>query len=145
MKQKRTWIVIADGARARIMERIGVRSDLKAVPGSDRCEFHAMTRDLGRERPARTHDRIGPGRHAMEPRQDAHDRLETLFAHKLVETLERALADDRYDALVIIAPPTTLGDIRTAMSSRLRAAVISEIAKDLTKASSAHVLTLLDV
>jgi protein required for attachment to host cells len=43
-----------------------------------------------------------------------------------------AAARRRFDALVLIAPPQALGDLRKALAGGVRAKVAAELAKDLT-------------
>ena len=44
----------------------------------------------------------------------------------------RVIAIDNPEALVIVAPPAALGEMRKALPNQLRGHVISEINKDLT-------------
>lgn len=140
MKPARTWIVIADGARARIVERLGKREEVHAISGSEVHVDHPKSSEIGDDRPGRVQESFGPARHAIEPRHDPHQELENLFAKQLVEILETASGDDQFDSLVIVAPPTMLGNIRKAMSQRVRKLVVAEFHKDLTKIPNHEVL-----
>ncbi len=71
-------------------------------------------------------------RHAIE-REDLHRREKERFAQSLAASLERRLANNEYDRLVIAAAPETLGDIRLALSEKVKAVILGEVAKDLTK------------
>jgi hypothetical protein len=54
-----------------------------------------------------------------------------------IDGMTRALEMRRYGLaehrLVIVAPSVTLGDLRAAISDRVRAKVVGEVAQDLTK------------
>ena len=135
----KTWIVVADGARARILLHEGVGKGLSQVPGLEMTTDHQPTREIGSDRPGRTHDRMGPGRHAMEPRADWHRQEKAQFAKSIAERLAAELDRRSFDRLILIAPPTAMGDLRAALDDRTHALVAGEITKDLTKASDADI------
>jgi protein required for attachment to host cells len=72
MKPTRSWIVVADGAKARIFENHGPGKGLSARPEEEMHRALPPSRDIASDKPGRSHDRNGPGRHAMEPPTDAH-------------------------------------------------------------------------
>ena len=51
MKPTRSWIVVADGAQARILENTGPGKGLTALPGEKMQESHAPTREINADRP----------------------------------------------------------------------------------------------
>ena len=53
--------------------------------------------------------------------------------------LAHALDRNAFKRLVIVAPPVALGDLRAAISHRVRATVIGELARDLTKIPNGEV------
>jgi hypothetical protein len=69
MKNSRIWYVIADGGRARFVER-DERSAFHTVASLVSTELHARSSDLGRDRPARVMESATPGGSAIEPRRD---------------------------------------------------------------------------
>lgn len=144
MKRIKKWILIADGARARIIECLGTGKDTRIVELYRSEEHHPPSHELGRDRPARVHDSVGPSRHSVEPKLDPHRQLETKFADQLADVLNERLAAGEFDRLVIIAPPAMLGDLRKALSESVRANVVAEIAKDLTKAADVDVVRQLE-
>jgi protein required for attachment to host cells len=54
--------------------------------------------------------------------------------------LDEKLAAKACDRVVLLAPPTTLGDLRASLSEPVRAVVSAEIDKDLTKTPAAELL-----
>ena len=133
MKQQPTWILIADGARARVIESAGSGHGLAEVKGLDLRADHRPSHEIMSDRPPRSHESVGPARHAVEPRTDPHRELKRTFAHLLAQVLDERLARHEFDRLVLVAPPQFLGDLRNALSNKLRAALIGELAKDLIK------------
>ena len=139
MKPTRTWVLIADGARARILENDGPGHGLHEVAGHEFSSDHAATHDLVTDRQGRSHSSVGPGRSAIEPHSDPHRQLKAKFAHLLADALARGLEQNAYDRLILVATPVTLGDLRSAISSHVKAKVVGEIAQDLTKMPNADV------
>ena len=131
MKKAVTWVLVADGARARILSAGGWGSGLspvsQAVDGDRRA-----SREQGTDRPGRVHDRSGPGRHAMEPRVDWHEFEKQQFAKRMAVHLNRAAQQKAFDRLVLVAPPKALGDLRAALDKRTSELILAELDKDLT-------------
>lgn len=133
MKPIRTWVLIADGARARVLENDGPGRGLIA---NDRLVFegdHSSTHDLVSDREGRSYSSHGPGRSAIDARTDPHRELKRTFAQHLSDVLARELDANAYDRLIIVAAPVTLGDLRAALPQKVAALVSAEVAKDLTK------------
>ena len=133
MKPTRTWILIADGSRARIVERVGPGHELHAVEDMTFHGDHASTHEIISDRTGRTYSSVGPGRSAIEAHSDPHRELKRKFAQQLADVLAHSLEKRSFARLIIVAPPTALGDLRAAMPAAVRATVSGEVAKDLTK------------
>lgn len=132
MKPIRTYILIADGARAHLLLSEGRGKPLAEVPGSEQSRDLKADYELSAERPGRVHESANVARHAIE-RDDLHRREKERFAQALAEDLDRRLTNNEYDRIVIAAAPETLGVIRSALSDKVRSVILSEVAKDLTK------------
>ncbi|MEM7773998.1 MAG: host attachment protein [Pseudomonadota bacterium] len=133
MKPIRTWIVIADGARARVLLHDRSGGGIRAIETLDFRGPNLPDRDIHADKPGRTFDSVGAGRHAMEPKSDPHRTAKFDFARTLATFLDEQRAADAFDRLVIAAAPATLGDLRAALSPALKAVVHAELPKDLTQ------------
>jgi protein required for attachment to host cells len=72
------------------------------------------------------------GRGSSMEEVDFHQLEEDRFAAATAETLKsRALRND-YDALVVVAPPKMLGELRKHYHSEVEKRLVGEVAKDLT-------------
>ena len=131
MTRSITWVVIADAGRCRIFETADRGRTLSEALDQDLVADHRASRDLDADRPGRTFDRAGGGRHAKAPRTDPHRHAQQVFAHEIAHRLQ----DDqsRFDRLILVAPPSFLGDLRAALSDRLASLVSNSVARDLTK------------
>ncbi len=133
MKPVITWILIADGARARILEHRGPGSGLAAVKDMEFSWEKLSASDIMADRPGRAFASTGEARSAIEPRTDPVAKREADFVRMLAGVLRDPAADASFDRLVLVAAPKALGELRKALSSPVSQSVYAEIAKDLTK------------
>jgi protein required for attachment to host cells len=131
MKRKRTWVLIADGGHAKVFQSEGRGSELAPVEGMVFAADLPANRDILTDRPGRAFESQGRARHAKENPSDPHRELKRAFAKKLAGILEAGLVEKRFDRLVVVAPPATLGDLRDALPKRVHGKVVAE--HDLVK------------
>jgi protein required for attachment to host cells len=126
-------VLVADAGRARFFERekpgaaFVERGDLATETDLPRSH------DIVTDRPGRTHDSVGPGRHAMEAPSDAHRELKRQAARTMAGTLARQLRADGFERLVIVASPAFLGDLRAELSAQVADRVAGSFPLDITK------------
>jgi protein required for attachment to host cells len=133
IKPVKTWILVADSAKARIFENLGRGRGIAPLEGQAFSNALKPSRDLDADQPGRTFDSAGQGRHAMEKPTNSHRLLKKQFARELARHLRSELEEQSYDRLIIVAPPVTLGDIRAELDKEVASKVLAEIDKDLTK------------
>lgn len=133
MKPIRTWVLICNATGARIVEQNGVRGDLVEVAGTEFNDTHIHNRDIVADRPGRSFDSEGSGRHAMSPSSDPQKLREQAFLAELADFAANQHADGRFDRLIVVASPSALGYLRSILSDAVRHAISAELAKDLTK------------
>ena len=136
MKPVRTWILVADGARGRVFESLGKSGTVSEREDLRRDTDLPPTRELEDDKPGRGNVPTTTHRHGFQPTSDAHRELKRDFAEELARLLDEQLAAGAYDRLVVVAAPVTLGDLREALSERVRSVVLAELDKDLTKHSA---------
>lgn len=139
-KNKTTWVLVADGARARIFER-GYQK-LDNVMGQDFCSDNLKTREITTDKPGRVFESGATMRHAYEPRTDWHTYQKELFAKELCDVLRRS--NGSFDELVLVSSPKTLGDIRSNLCKQAKDKVKLELAKDVTKLTEKELADYLD-
>ncbi|KKB12850.1 hypothetical protein VE25_05275 [Devosia geojensis] len=137
MKKTITWILIADGSQARVLENTGPGKGLKQVRGLDFSIPAMQAKDIMADRPGRAFSSVGTGRSAMEPKTDPVEHREAEFCKSMAEMLDKSLQKGAFDRLVIAAAPITLGNIRKALSPQLKKSVMAELDKDLTNIPTA--------
>ncbi len=132
MKKVKIWYVIADGGRARFVER-DENGAFRTVLSFVAADLHARSSDLGRDRPARVMESAGPGRSAVEPRRDLHEAAKEDFVKLVAAKIEAEHGNGQFDSLVLVAPPGVLTELKQALSKSMIALVVDNLQKDLTK------------
>lgn len=130
-----TWILVADRSRARLFTLGDSDQRLVELESFVSVEGRLPGRELESDRPPRTHDRFGEGRHAIEPRIRPREKIARRFASLLGDRLERARKDNRYDDLVLVAPPRFMGELNAALGAHAGACVVAKVSKDMTAAA----------
>ncbi len=133
MKPKLIWVLIADAGEAKVYESQGPGFELVPVDDMTFAAEMPASRDILADRPGRSFDSAGPGRHAMEAQSDPHRELKRTSARTLADSLETGLQKKRFDRLILVAPPQMLGDLRDALSKQVQAKVAVELGKDLVR------------
>src|SRR3982750_569433 len=83
MKKTVTWVLIADGAQARVMQHNGPGKGLTLVEGLDFAQDTMQAQDIVSDRPGRAHASSGTGGGGMAPRTDPVAYRETQFVNSL--------------------------------------------------------------
>ncbi len=126
------WVVVADGAKARILVGKTGRGAFEKEEVQINPEARKHGRDLVTDAPGRVFDSAGQGRHGMEPPTDPKDAVEESFARELAERLHQGALEDAYEKLYVIATPVFLGYLRKHYTDAIRQRLAGEIDKDLT-------------
>lgn len=137
MRKTVTWIVLADAAEARILANDGPGKGLYEVPRGRLHGTKQANREIMADRPGRTFDRAGQGRHSMEPRHSAKQVSQEAFLAGVARRLERAVAAGHYDRLILVAAPKALGGLRKHLSRQVIDRISAEMPKDLIQVATA--------
>jgi protein required for attachment to host cells len=132
----RTWILVLNGARCRILR--GVSGSVDEVPSELvlRSESRKL-RDIMSDKPGRSFASMGGGRRsAMEYGSDpvAEDQRE--FIRQIIALLESHRRAGDFDKLAIFAEHDMLGQLREMMPQTLADLVIREVPKNLLHLSA---------
>ena len=143
MKPVKTFILVADGAHARAYLNDGPGHGISELKKYAKDIDLKASRDIDADRPGRSFDSGGQGRHAMESPTDSQRHAKDEFARKLAEEINAAITAGDFDRIVLIAAPATLGDLRQHLSKQSSDNIHGEISKDLTQASEKDLLAQL--
>ena len=125
----RTWILVADATYARIFEINEDSRRWELVQEFQHLESREQGQDLIGNRPNKA-------QHLMEMAGKKDNPVErklqeaTRFAQELVAHLDKQIATNSFDQLVLVAPPKMLGALREKLSNQLKRLVVAEVDKD---------------
>ena len=125
-----TLVLVADGRKLLFLRNHGdeMRIDLHLEAHQE--QDNPPTREQGTDVPGRSFGN-GGRRSAME-QTDFHQIEEDRFAAEAADLLrDRALNGD-FKALVVVAPPRTLGELRKHYHKEVASRIVQELHKDLT-------------
>jgi len=135
-KLKPTWIAVSNGAQARFfaLRKNDDGHIFEEAADPLQADLKGAAREERGNKPGRSFASAGGGlRHAMEPRSNFLKLEKHNFTREVAAALDSACAEGRYGALVLIAPPRSLGELRELLSERVLGSVTLEMPKDLTQ------------
>ena len=124
----RTWFLLADGRRARLLTEERRGAELQT----------AWSMEIGPEdmydpqdRPPRSFDRVGPGRHAMDKGRSLHEQEEEKFLRRVADRIGAGEKQAAFEHLVVAAAPRALGLLRANFGQSVHARLRATAAKDV--------------
>jgi protein required for attachment to host cells len=91
------------------------------------------THEQGNDRPGRVFKRAGTNLRSGVEQTDWHEIEQHRFTQRVAVAMEGLIREREAKALVVVAPPRTLADLRLSFHPDVQSRIIAEIAKDLTK------------
>ena len=126
------YVFVGDGRKALVLRNEGDAQYLNLKTERVFTDKNPSTHEQGTDRPGREHSSVGSGRSSVS-QTDWHDLEEHKFAHEVAAALEKIVRERKAEALVVVAPPRTLADLRKAFHNDVKKKIVAEIDKDLTK------------
>lgn len=127
MKKTVTWILIADGTQARVLEHAGPGKGLASIKNLEWSIPPLQTQQIDTDRSGR-----GAAGGVMESKTDPAQHREAEFVRSVAAVLDEKAKSGAYDRLVIAAAPIALGNLRKAISEHVKKTILAELDKDLT-------------
>ena len=129
--QKGAYALIADGARALLVENIGTALAPKLAVIRREEQENPPSGAQGTDKPGRMPD-PGQGQRSAVENTDWHQLAEDRFAAGIAEMLGKLAQKGAFREIILVAPPKTLAELREKMPGAVRDRVVAEINKDLT-------------
>ncbi|MGI3168264.1 host attachment family protein [Pseudooceanicola sp. C21-150M6] len=125
------WVLIADGEKALFLRNLtdGQDPHLEVVRKEE--QDNPKDIDQSANRPGRMND-TGVGQRSALDDTDWHELAKERFADDLADLLYRQAHKGRFDRIVLVAPPKTLGELRKVLHKEVADKVIAEVPKTLT-------------
>jgi protein required for attachment to host cells len=137
----KTWILVADAARARLFEMPKKGANMTEIA----CFTHPNGRSPGQHpdhgRLTRTQESANSARHAIEPHTSLRDKHAMQFADLLRDTIVRGRIENQYEHLVLMAPPRFLGVLHDRLDDKTLKCVVGEVGNDLLALSPTELRT----
>jgi protein required for attachment to host cells len=138
----RALIVVGDGEKALFLRNEGEPQELQLKVENILGHDNPATHEQGTDKPGRAFASAGTARSAME-QTDWHQLGEERFAIGIAQTLYRLAHANQFEALVVVAPPKVLGNLRKAFHKEVVDRITGEVPKDLTSHPVAEIERLL--
>ncbi len=135
-----SWIVVADSANARIFMTDRHGAHWQEITDLIHAESRMSATELETDRPGRSYDSKGMGRHAMEPKQTRKMKESGIFATQISDYLKQH--DKEFEELVLVCAPRFLGQLRKQLDKSASKKVSREISRDVVHAKQDKIQSL---
>lgn len=126
-----SFVLVADGRKMLFFRNEGDDDYPKLEVETKDVQENPPTRDQKSDEAGRAFASAGPGRSAYSE-TDFHQLEEDRFAVEAAEMLNSRALRNEFEALIVVAPPRTLGELRKHYHKEVEKRLKGEIAKDLT-------------
>lgn len=134
-------VLVVDGRKLLFLRNHGAsRIDLRTEAHEERHD--AKDGAIKSDKPGSNHQSVGNSRSSTEE-TDYHQQAEDRFAVEAAETLWKRAQKNDFEALAIIAPPRTLGELRKHLHKEVERRVVLELAKEMTGRATADIEALI--
>lgn len=123
-------VLIANGEKALFLRNVGDAKAPHLVVVKKETQDNPPDREQSANRRGRMFD--GTGHKSAVDDTDWHELAKDRFARDLAEMLYKRAHNNEFDALIVAADPSTLGELRKEWHQEVEQRIVSEIDKDLT-------------
>jgi protein required for attachment to host cells len=124
-------ILVGDGEKALFLRNKGSREDVRLKVENILWHDNPATHEQGTDEPGRAFASVGTARSAMDE-TDWHQLGEERFVTEVARRLNTLAQAKRFDALVVVAPPKVLGQLRKEFHKEVTDRITGELPKELT-------------
>lgn len=124
-------VLVADGRKMLFFRNKGDAAYPNLEAETVKEQDNPADREQAADTPGRSHNSVGSHRSAMDE-VNFHDLEESRFAAEAADMLKRRAMANDFEKLIIVAPPTALGEMRKHLHKEVQDRLVGEIPKDLT-------------
>lgn len=137
-----TWILVAHEAGARLFQNLGPGKGLELIEEVEHPAGRERDGEIVSDRPGRSFRKNSgdPRRAAMSRSEGPHDRAVANFARELAHKLQHERTQNRFERIVLVAPPRFLGLLRSSLDTPTAHLVVGSLAKDLATIKEAELI-----
>lgn len=139
---KDSVVLVADGRKSLFFRNAGSPMSPRLVVEEKEVQDNPPDRDQASDRPGRAFTAagspntgsavsMGANNRSAYQETDFHDLEENRFAADTAEALRMRALDNDFEALIVVAPPRTLGALRKRYHKEVETRLHAEVPKDL--------------
>jgi len=125
-----SFVLVADGRKSLFFRNEGDSEFPNLVVERGEQQPDLKDREIKSDAPGRAFSSVGDGRSAFSE-ADFHQQEEDRFAAETAEMLNARALNDDFAALVVVAPPRALGELRKHYHKEVERRLVAEVPKDL--------------
>lgn len=140
----KTWIVVADSARARIFKRDGRWQELDEFRGLAHPESRLHNGDLRTGGRGEQQESTRQSSHASDWENTPAETEATRFAREVADALHKGRSGGEFEKLVLVAAPAFLGRLRDKLDPATAHCVVQELDKNWARQPTQKIRSLLE-
>ena len=126
-----TWILVANSTSAKLYSREDDQAELELSSQFEHPQSRQKGSDLVSDRPGHFQSK-GTGHGAFVATSDPKENEAAHFANELAHMLDKGRKDNKYDKLVIVAPPHFCGLLNKQLDKHVQDKISGTVHKDYT-------------
>ena len=127
------FVFVGDGRKALFLRNAGDEKFPNLVTELVFVDENPATHEQGSDRPGRAFASANSNNRSAMETTDWHEIEEHRFTQRVSSVMEKLVRERDVRALVVVAPPRTLAELRHLFHADVKARIIAEIHRDLTK------------
>lgn len=140
----KTWIVVADSARARIFSRDGRWQTMNELHGLAHPESRLHHGDLKTGGRGEQQETAGRASHASDYETTPSETEANRFAREIATALHKGRSNQDFEKLVLVAAPAFLGRLRGKLDHATAGCVVQELDKNWARHDTRKIQGLLE-
>lgn len=126
-------VFVGDGQNALLLRNRGDETSPNLVVVRAFSEKNPPTHEQGADRPGRGFKRANTNRCSSMETTDWHKLEKERFIERAAFAVEQLVCADNIKAIIVVAPPRTLAELRLVFHPDVKKRISAEVGKDLTK------------
>jgi protein required for attachment to host cells len=126
-------VFVGDGQKALFLRNDGDERSPNLAAVQAFAEKNPPTHEQGTDRPGRGFKRANTNRRSSMETTDWHRLEKERFVERVASAMEQLVRANNIKAIVIVAPPRTLAELRLSFHPDIKKRISAEVEKDLSK------------
>lgn len=127
----KVWILVANRSHARLFENTGIGQGITLIKDVSHQEGRLKNQDINADKPGRSFDSRGKGRHALSKHVSPTEHETEQFAKELAVLLNEGRDSSACEKIILVAEPGFLGVLKNKLSDPVLKKITAFVKKDL--------------